>query len=113
MRTPAGTECPFFYADFHRGHHRQECRLVESTPDGGRWTPDLCRRCRVPSIVRANACPHLILEGRVVSGPLGLGRKLEVTATCTRSLGPVAEPEVGCGLCHTGPPLGPETPERP
>lgn len=105
MRTPAGGECPFYYADFHRGRGRQECRLVDRTPRGGRWTPDLCARCRVPSVLQANACPNLSLEARVQPGFLGLGRGVRVTAACTKSGGPVAEPEIGCGLCHTLPPV--------
>ncbi len=63
MRTPAGTECPFYYEDFHRGREHQECRLIERTPDGGKYTPDLCARCRVPRILQANACEHMVLEG--------------------------------------------------
>ena len=109
MRTPAGSECPFYYADFHRGRQRQECRLVARTDGGGRWTPDLCARCRVPSIQLANACPNLVLEARAQAGLLGLGRGVRVSATCTKSGGIVAAPEVGCGLCHTLPTLGPES----
>lgn len=108
MRTPAGTECPFYYADFHRGRQRQECRLVARTPGGGRWAPDLCARCRVPAIHRANACPHLVLEARVRAGLLGLGRGIDITSSCTKSGGPVAVPEVGCGLCHAPPLIPPE-----
>lgn len=66
----------------------------------GRWTPDLCRTCAVPRIHRANACPRMILDARVRPGLLGLGRRVIITASCTRSLSEVAEPEVGCGLCH-------------
>jgi hypothetical protein len=108
MLTPAGTECPFYYADFHRGRQRQECRLVARTPGGGRWAPDLCARCRVPAIHVANACPNLVLEARVQPGVLGLGRGVRVSAVCTRSGGPVTEPEIGCGQCHILPMLGPE-----
>ena len=105
MRTPAGTECSFYHADFHRGRQLQECRLVASTPGGGRWAPDLCGRCRVPAIQRANACVNLVLQARVRPGLLGLGRGIDITASCTRSGGAVATPEVGCGLCHTLPPI--------
>lgn len=103
MRTPAGRECPYYYADFHRGRRIQVCRLIERTPAGGRWTPDLCRGCRVPAILLANACPNMVLEARVQPGLLGLGRGVRVSASCTRSGGPLAEPEIGCGLCHTLP----------
>jgi hypothetical protein len=100
MLTPAGTECPFYYADFHRGREKQACRLIERTPDGGNWTTDLCGRCSVPRIMLANACPNMVLEARVKSGFLGLGRGVEVSAHCLRSLQEVAEPEIGCGQCH-------------
>ena len=29
MRTPAGTECPYYYADYYRGRSKQECRLID------------------------------------------------------------------------------------
>jgi len=100
MLTPAGTECPFYYADFHRGREKQACRLIERTQGGGNWTPDLCGRCSVPRILLANACPNMVLEARVKSGFLGLGRGVEVSAHCLRSLQEVSEPEIGCGQCH-------------
>jgi hypothetical protein len=100
MRTPAGTECPFYFADFFRGRDKQSCRLIERTPNGGRWSPQLCEHCRVPRIVLANACPNLILQGRVRSRFLGIGKYVEITATCTQTLEVVKEPEIGCGLCH-------------
>lgn len=100
MITPAGTECPYYYEDFHRGRERQECRLIDRTPGGGRYTPDLCAKCRVPRIVLANACPNMVLEAEVVSGFLGLRRRVEISASCTRSLQTVEEPEIGCGQCH-------------
>lgn len=100
MRTPAGTECPYYYEDYHRGRSRQECRLIERTPGGGNYTPDLCSKCRVPRIIMANACPHMVLEAHVASSFLGLRRSVEISATCTRSLQTVDEPEIGCGQCH-------------
>ncbi len=100
MRTPAGAECPFYYADFHRGRTLQECRLIERTPDGGTYTPDLCTHCRAPRITSANACPNMILEAHVTSLILGFRKRVKISATCTRSLEAVAEPEIGCGLCH-------------
>jgi hypothetical protein len=100
MRTPAGTECSFYYADFHRGRAKQACRLIERNPEGGRWEPDLCARCPVPRIQLANACPHMILEGRVRKGLLSIGRRVEVSAYCLRSMQDVPEPEIGCGQCH-------------
>jgi len=102
MKTPAGTECPFYYEDFHRGRNQQECRLIERTPGGGQYSPDLCARCRVPRILMANACEYMILEARVNSGFLGLRRRVVITAFCTRSMQDVEEPEIGCPQCHLG-----------
>lgn len=100
MITPAGSECPYYYEDFHRGREHQECRLIEGTPGGGEWTPDLCGKCPVPRIVLANACPHLVLEARAHSSLLGFRRSIEVTAMCSEYLEQVTEPEIGCGRCH-------------
>jgi hypothetical protein len=99
VRTPAGSECPFYFEDFYRGRDKRECRLLPASAQH-RWSPDLCLRCPVPRIVLANACPHLVLEGRVVSGPLGIGRRMQIGASCTRTLAEVREPEIGCGHCH-------------
>jgi len=71
MRTPFGQECRYYYEDFHRNRARQECRLAEATATARDWTSDLCRNCPVPGILRANGCPHLRLEGRVMRGFLG------------------------------------------
>jgi hypothetical protein len=100
MITPAGTECPFYYEDFQRGRHQQECRLIDRTPGGGMYSPDLCSQCLVPRILLANACPDMVLEARVVSGFLGLHRRVRVSAFCTKSLEDVKEPEIGCSQCH-------------
>ncbi|HSR46361.1 MAG TPA: hypothetical protein VLL77_00095 [Anaerolineales bacterium] len=102
MRTPAGADCPYYFEDFHRGRQKQECRLVAQNPASRPWQPDLCRSCRVPRIVLANACPNLVLHAKVNPGILGLNRKVEVTADCLLSLSSVPEPEIGCGRCHEG-----------
>lgn len=113
MRTPAGSDCPYYYADYYRGRDRQECRLIESTLNGGTWKPELCGRCPVPRIILANACPHLVLEAHVNAGVLGLGRRVQVSASCTRTLRAVTEPEIGCGECHLVLPTFAEPPELP
>jgi hypothetical protein len=100
MKTPAGFECKFFHADYYRGRNKQECRLIGQNPASEKWTPGLCRDCPVPKILRANACPHLILEARVARTLAGLGRKVVVSAACTKTLQDVREPQVGCGHCH-------------
>jgi hypothetical protein len=109
VRTPAGTECPHYFEDFHRGRNRQECRLIARNPQSPSWKPEDCRACRVPRIVQANACQHLILNATVSSGVLGLGRRVDIRADCLLSLTGVAEPEIGCGRCHESflPEVGP------
>jgi len=106
MRTPYGTECPYYYADFFRGRSSQECRLIarershhgsESEP----WQPRLCKRCEVPAILRANACPYMVLGARVVRRWLGLVRRVEVYAVCTEYQVEVENPYIGCGHCHS------------
>ena len=61
MKTPAGTECKYFYGDYYRGRDLEECRLL-----GAVWTRDLCRTCPVPSIGMANACEFMQLRGEVI-----------------------------------------------
>lgn len=100
MRTPAGTECPFYYADFHRGRNKQACRLIERNAASLPWEPRLCTGCPVPRLTQANACQHLVLEATVAKAWLGLQRKIKVTAHCTKSLTDVPQPEIGCGQCH-------------
>lgn len=103
MRTPAGTECKYFYGDYRRGRNHEECRLLEDAVPRQPWTPDLCRTCPVPEILRANACPNLVLRPQVHKGVLGIGRRVTISAFCTLSQQHVAEPEIGCGRCHPFP----------
>jgi hypothetical protein len=100
MRTPAGTECPYYYEDFYRGRSTQECRLIGRNPRSEKWTSSLCAHCPVPSILRANACPHMVLEAQVVRQWLGLVRRVKVYAVCTKYQVEVDDPHVGCGHCH-------------
>ena len=53
----------------------------------------------MPAILRANACPNMILEARV-KRRFGLLRRVAVEAFCTLTKEEVAEPTVGCGHCH-------------
>ncbi|MCA9937017.1 MAG: hypothetical protein KC418_00110 [Anaerolineales bacterium] len=99
MRTPAGKECRFYYQNFHRGRSDQECRLVQSNPRSPDWQPRDCQSCPVPDILMANNSPHLVLEGTVKKGMLGLNRRVEVTAFCSKHLIDVPSPQVGCPEC--------------
>ncbi len=100
MRTQSGIECPYFYGNYFRGRKQEECRLIGEQPPPTQWTPDLCKTCPVPAISRANACPNLVLQGKVEAGFLGLKHRVRVTAFCKYSKTPVREPEIGCGHCH-------------
>lgn len=101
MKTPAGKECKFYYADFHRGANRQECRLIDRNPEGGKWKPSHCNTCPVPNILLQNGCPNLILEGKVESSLLGLRERIRVYAVCTKTQREVDNPIIGCGECHS------------
>jgi hypothetical protein len=100
MRTPAGSECRFYYEDFYRGSSLQECRLLSRNPRSRPWEPRLCDRCPVPGILRANACPNMVLEAKAVRRWFNLVNRVEVYAVCTKHQVEVADPHVGCGHCH-------------
>jgi hypothetical protein len=97
MRTPYGKECTYYYQDFGRGREIQECRLLGQS---GGWKPDDCKECPVPGILMANACPDMVIRGKVVTGLLGMGRRVRVTAYCRRSNRTGFDPHIGCGECH-------------
>jgi hypothetical protein len=99
MRTPAGTECRFYYEDFMRGRTTQECRLIASSPGSGAWRPRLCQTCPVPAILRANGCANMSLEARVGRRWLVLPQ-VRVRAFCSSTQQEVDEPMVGCGHCQ-------------
>ncbi len=99
MKTPAGKECRFYYEDFYRGNSEQECRLVQSNKRSPQWKPRDCYNCRAPEILLANNNPNLVLEGMVRKGLLGLNRRVEIKAFCSKHLVDVDKPEVGCPHC--------------
>jgi hypothetical protein len=99
MLTPAGRECRFYYQDYHRGHSEEDCRLIRGNPRSPSWEQKDCSNCPVPDILQANSSPDLVLEATVKSGILGLGRKVEVTAFCSKHLIDVEKPNVGCPKC--------------
>jgi len=99
MKVPTtGKECPFFYGDYHRGRHHEECRLIGDSEIP--WEIKFCKNCPVPEIVRANSCPNMILSGEIKPGFLNLNKKVVVTAYCTKTHVDVKNPYVGCGECH-------------
>jgi hypothetical protein len=100
VKTPFGFDCEYFFGDYYRGRNREECRLLDPKIDHGRWNANFCKTCPVPGILRANACPNMILTARANPGILGLGKRMEISAFCTLSKTTVREPEIGCGNCH-------------
>jgi len=104
MKTPAGKECKYFYGDYFRGRNLEECRLLKAA--GQTWSADLCKTCPVPSIGQANACEFLQLHPLVVRPFWAFfQRRVQITATCEKTNRDVSEPHIGCGECHTLPPL--------
>jgi hypothetical protein len=104
MKTPAGKECPQYYADFHRERRVQECRLAKRNPASEAWRAGDCFRCAVPDIVRANASPHLRLKITVRQWILGINRHVVVEAYCEKHNIPVEDPFVGCVRCNADKP---------
>jgi hypothetical protein len=98
MRTPDGRECKFFYGDYYRGRNYEECRALASTYDAREWTSHLCKQCKVPDILRNNACPNLVLT--VAPTKLLFVKRIKLFTYCTVSHGPVQDPNIGCGHCH-------------
>jgi hypothetical protein len=99
MRVPTtGKDCPYFYGDYHRGRHHEECRLIGDSKPA--WEIKYCKTCPVPDIVQANACSHMILSGEIRSGFFGLKRNVKINAYCTKTHQVVKNPYVGCGECH-------------
>jgi hypothetical protein len=101
MKTPFGTECPYFYGDYFRGKQVEDCRLLNKPNQKKVWQRQLCSNCPVPQIIHANACPNMVLSGNVVKF-IGL-KKVKVKAYCTKSHQTVKEPKIGCGQCHALP----------
>ena len=99
MINPAGVECQFYYEDFFRGQSEQDCRLIRRSPRSEPWTPKDCSGCPVPDILLANSSPDLVLEGTIKKGFLGLNRRVEVKAFCSKHLIDVSRPHVGCPKC--------------
>ena len=101
MKTPAGSECIYFFGDYYRGREHEECRLL-----GNRWKRDLCGTCPVPSILRANACEFMRLRPEVTRPLLaGFKQRVRVTAFCEKTERSGFDAHIGCGECHPVPPI--------
>ena len=102
MRTPAGRECPHYYADFNR-HTRdvEECRLASANPESLEWHAKDCVKCPVPDIALANASPDTQLILTIKASMFGLMRRVHVDAICLKN-GETVDPYVGCPDDHPG-----------
>lgn len=100
MKTPAGQECRFYYQDFHRGRALQECRLIKENPESLRWRPVDCTGCSIPAILEANASRYLELKLTVKPRLLGIGRRKEIEASCSRHRILIEDPYTGCPKCN-------------
>lgn len=99
MRTPAGIECKYFYGDYYRGKHHEECRLLLNASQS--WEPGLCKTCPVPSISRANACQYLNLRPTISRSIIFLFKpRVQLSVFCEKTKRIVNEPHIGCGECH-------------
>ena len=102
MITPAGRECPHYYADFNR-HTRdiEECRLAKAQSKSLDWYAKTAKKCPVPDITLANASPDTQLSLTIKSGFFGLARRVQVEAICLKN-GEKVDPYVGCPDDHPG-----------
>ncbi len=82
-----------------RGRSVQECRLVKHNSKSAEWKPKDCTGCPVPKILENNFSPDLVLEGVISKGVLGFGRKITVTAFCSKHLLDIDNPITGCTEC--------------
>lgn len=91
-------DCPYFYADYHRGRDFETCRLIERNRENRRrWQRSLCNTCPVPGILRATTCRHLALEASV-ERKWGLIDRVSVYAICTEHLIELKDPK-RCPAC--------------
>jgi hypothetical protein len=100
MKTPAGSECKYFFGDYFRGRNREECRLLESTSPPLNWQPKHCFGCPVPEILRANSCEHMQLKPSLERPFPFFQQRVGVKAFCNKTKRNVTEPQIGCGDCH-------------
>jgi hypothetical protein len=92
-------DCPYFFADYHRGRDLEKCRLIERNRANKRpWRRPLCDSCPVPDILRRSTCHHLALEAEVVR-KLGVMERVQVYAICTEHVQELADPK-RCPQCE-------------
>ena len=92
-------DCPYFFADYHRGREVEKCRLIERNRENRRpWRRALCDSCPAPGILRETTCQHLALEASVTR-KLGLFDRVSVYAVCTEHIVELSDPK-RCPQCE-------------
>lgn len=105
MRTPAGKECRYFYGDYFRGRHDEECRLLKDASPPLPWKPELCSSCPVPEILLANACQYLVLKPQLKRTLALIKKRVSIDTYCEKTNRSGFDPHIGCGECHELPPV--------
>lgn len=90
--------CRFFYGDYFRGKHKEECRLLAANPENQiAWKRNHCNSCPVPEILIVSNTRELALEAKIVRK--FLRSQVEVTfAVCTRHMVELTDPRY-CPQC--------------
>jgi hypothetical protein len=92
-------DCPYYFADYHRGRDEEKCRLIERNPENRRpWHRSLCDSCPVPGILRQTTCEHLALEASV-GRKFGILDRVELYAICTEHVVELPDPK-RCPACE-------------
>ena len=90
--------CRYFYGDYHRGNHREACRLLEENPNNTRpWRRRLCDSCPVPTFLLTSNCRSLLLEVEVKKRLL-FERVAVTFAVCSQHLIELDDPQ-HCPQC--------------
>lgn len=90
--------CRYFYGDYFRGKEKEECRLLDASPNNHRqWRRGLCNSCPVPAILITSNSRELLLEAAIERK--FLREQVEVTfAVCARHMVELADPRY-CPQC--------------
>ncbi|MFM7583688.1 MAG: hypothetical protein ACKO9F_13360 [Caldilinea sp.] len=90
--------CRYFYGDYFRGKHKEECRLVAANANNAYpWKRSCCDSCPVPAVLVASNSRDLALEAKVTRR--FLSSRVEISfAVCTRHLEELADPRF-CPQC--------------
>ena len=98
MKTPAGSECSYFFGDYHRGKNIEECRLLKDS--NLEWKAYLCQKCPVPKIIQANSCKNMRFSPKLKSPLFFMKPLVEISTYCVKCECDVKQPQIGCGQCH-------------